>query len=181
MGSRRSSTASGGLGSGGVLRQVLLFAGQSRSGGQDQSGGEPGSDSDEKIENRRGSGLMATAKASRGVTVGQLKEKVGEQGPGAADLREQAKQILALKKIKWDLLVVSGKGGRAWARLRALSCPSNHSSLLSTAVHGVCCHTRFDVHVHRDMVGDRRLEHSRPLVEVSSSAVAKKESHGTQS
>lgn len=41
----------------------------------------------------------------------QLKEAAGDQAPTAIALGQQAKQLLALKKVEWDLIVVSSAVG----------------------------------------------------------------------
>ncbi|KAK4052301.1 hypothetical protein OIO90_004382 [Microbotryomycetes sp. JL221] len=39
------------------------------------------------------------------ITIKELKQTADEKAPGAAHMREQAKQILALRKVQWDLIV----------------------------------------------------------------------------
>lgn len=97
---RTSSTSTGSSGNG--LRKVF-FAPSGAAGANEKISeeDEDGGAADESAGAGRGSGGP--------VTISQLKHSAGEKGPGQAHMREQAKQILALRKVQWDMIVVSAR------------------------------------------------------------------------
>ncbi|GAA5990358.1 hypothetical protein JCM10908_007331 [Rhodotorula pacifica] len=50
----------------------------------------------------------APAPTSKGLSVGELKHVAADGAPASAAHRQQAKQLLALKKVQWDVLVLLG-------------------------------------------------------------------------
>ncbi|KAK4048431.1 hypothetical protein OIV83_004777 [Microbotryomycetes sp. JL201] len=65
-----------------------------------------GSSHDEKdVSNEKDDAALHSNGPENGLTIKELKQTACESAPGAVHMREQAKQILALRKVQWDLIV----------------------------------------------------------------------------